>query len=88
LATEVGLAPGTWVNVDCPWAYPDLETELRAFISAGPMIRAISNAGEDAVRQVETEALTSFRMSDASYRLENKFRYMMAFWEEWNEKSE
>ena len=52
------------------------------------MIRAISNAGEDAVRQVETEALTSFRMSDASYRLENKFRYMMAFWEEWNEKSE
>lgn len=77
LATEAGLTPGEWVSVDCPWVYPDLETALKATISAGPMIRAINHAGEEAVRAAETEALKPFRLSDGSYRMENKFRYMI-----------
>jgi SAM-dependent methyltransferase len=77
LATEAGLTPGVWVSVDCPWVYADLETALRATLSAGPMIRAINYAGEDAVRAAEVEALKPFQLSDGSYRLENKFRYMV-----------
>jgi hypothetical protein len=41
------------------------------------MIRAINHAGEEAVRAAETEALKPFRLSDGSYRMENKFRYMI-----------
>jgi SAM-dependent methyltransferase len=76
LATEAGLTPSVWVAVDCPWVFPDLETTLQANLSAGPMIRVINHAGEDAVRAALTEALKPFRLSDGSYRLENKFRYM------------
>jgi SAM-dependent methyltransferase len=77
LATEAGLAPGAWVTVDCPWVFPDLETALQANLSAGPMIRAINHVGEAAVRAALTEALTPFRLSDGTYHLENKFRYML-----------
>jgi hypothetical protein len=77
LVIEAGLAPGVWVAVDCPWVFPDLETALQANLSAGPMIRAINYAGEDTVRAALTEALKSFRLLDGSYRLENKFRYMI-----------
>ena len=41
------------------------------------MIRTINHVGEAAVRAALTEALTPFRLSDSSYRLENKFRYML-----------
>jgi len=77
LAKEAALTLGSWISVDCPWVYSDLDAALRATLSAGPMIRAINYAGEDAVRAAETEALKPFRLSDSSYRMENKFRYML-----------
>jgi hypothetical protein len=63
--------------VDCLWVFSDLESALRAARSAGPMVRAINHAGEDAVRAALTEALTLFRLSEGSCRLENKFHYMI-----------
>jgi SAM-dependent methyltransferase len=77
LAIEAGLKPGVWTSVDCPWIYADLETALRATLSAGPMIRAVNHSGEEAVRAAEAEALKPFRLSDGSYRMENQFRYMI-----------
>jgi SAM-dependent methyltransferase len=77
LVTEAGLTPGSWISIDCPWVYADLDAALRATLSAGPMIHAITYAGEDAVRAAETEALKPFRLSDGSYRMENKYRYMI-----------
>lgn len=77
LATEAGLTPGEFVNVDCPVLYPDLETALRALLSAGPVVRVINHAGEEAVREATADSLKPFRLSDGSYRLENKFRYMI-----------
>jgi SAM-dependent methyltransferase len=77
LASEAGLTTGTWISVDCPWVYSDLDMALRATLSAGPMIRAINHLGEEAVRAAEAEALRPFRLADGSYRMENKFRYMI-----------
>jgi hypothetical protein len=78
LATEVGLTPGAWVAVECPWVFSNLETALQANPSAGPTNRAINHAGEDIVRAALTEALKPFRLSDGGYRLENKVRSTVA----------
>jgi SAM-dependent methyltransferase len=77
LTAEAGLAPGAGVAVDCPWIFPDLETALRANLTAGPMIRVINHAVEDAVRASLSGALKPVRLADGSYRVENKVRYMI-----------
>jgi len=78
LATEAGLSPHRIADVDCPFTYPDLETALRALLSAGPAVRAIEAAGEERVREVVTQALTPYRTASGGYHLENVFRYLIA----------
>lgn len=77
-ACEAKLAPRDIEEVDMPFVYGDLETALRGILSAGPAARAISFSGEDRVRAAVVQALAPYRLSSGRYRLENRFRYLIA----------
>ncbi len=78
LAEQAGLAPKTAAEVDCLWAYPNLETALRGLLSAGPAVKAIETSGEDRVQQAVVKALAPFQTDAGGYELRNKFRYLVA----------
>jgi SAM-dependent methyltransferase len=78
LVRKAGLQPrhgGTFVD---GWTFADLETALRAILSAGVMTPAFEIAGEDAVRAAVSGALEAFRADDGGYRLKNEFVYLIA----------
>lgn len=78
IAAETGLTLGAIVDVDVPFIYPNLDAALRGMLSAGPAVRAISVAGEERVRAAVTRAIAPYRLSSGGYRLENRFRYVIA----------
>lgn len=77
-AREASLTPREIGEVDMPFVYPDLATALRGVLSAGPAARAIDFAGEERARAAVTEAIAPFRLASGRYRLENRFRYLIA----------
>lgn len=78
LAREAGLRTLDVEDVDCPFIYPDRDTALRGLLSAGPVVKAIQASGEAAVRDAVSGAIEPFRRDDGTYRMENKFRYLLA----------
>ncbi len=78
LVERAGLTANDEVDVPCPAAYPDEETALRALISAGPAVRAINVAGEQAVRAAVSGAIAPYHTADGSYTWRNTFRYLLA----------
>ena len=78
LATEAGLEPLDALEVETPFVYPNQATALLALFSSGPGVRAINASGEPRAREVVTEAIAPFRGPDGSYRLRNRFRYLIA----------
>jgi SAM-dependent methyltransferase len=75
---EAGLSASEPVEVPTPWRYPDLDTALRGFTSAGPAIAAIRESGEERLREDITKALEPFADGEGGYRLDNVFRYLIA----------
>jgi SAM-dependent methyltransferase len=78
LAGEAGLTPIAVVDVACPWTYPDLDTALRAMLSAGPAERAIRNSSLERARDAVAASIAPYRKTPGGYRLDNKFRYLVA----------
>lgn len=78
LLEQANLSPLTSGEVDCPFAYPDLETAVRGNLSSGPSAAAIRKAGVEAVQQAIAVALAPFRTSEGGYRQRNRFRYVIA----------
>jgi ubiquinone/menaquinone biosynthesis C-methylase UbiE len=78
LASDAGLNPIAVEDVECPWVYPDLDTALRAMLSAGPAERAIRNSGMDQARDAVAASIAAYRQPSGGYRLSNKFRYLLA----------
>lgn len=78
LASEAGLTPIEVVDVECPWIYPSLDIALRGMLSAGPAERAIRNSGMERAREAVTNAIAPYRKPSGEYRLNNKFRYLIA----------
>ncbi len=78
LVRQAGLVPSPTVDVDTLWTYADTEIALRGLLSAGPAVRAVDNAGLDAVRAATTRAIAPFKTAAGSYELRNKFRYLVA----------
>jgi SAM-dependent methyltransferase len=78
LLEQANLSPLTSGEVDCPFAYPDLEIAVRANMSTGPAAAAIRQAGAEAVQQALAEALAPFRTSAGGYHLRNRVRYVIA----------
>jgi SAM-dependent methyltransferase len=75
LAARAGLRATAEGAVDCPFAYPDLETALRALLSAGPAVRAVNAVGEERVRAAVTEALAAFATPEGGIFMGCRFRY-------------
>jgi len=59
-------------------AYPDADAACRAMMAGSAGVRAVQHSGEDRVRQAILEALEPFRMETGGYRLENRFRFVIA----------
>ncbi len=78
LAADAGFTPIAVVDVSCPWTYPDLDTALRGMLSAGPAERAIRNSGMERAREAVAVSIAANRASSGEYRLNNKFRYLVA----------
>jgi SAM-dependent methyltransferase len=78
LASDAGLTPRSATDIDAVWSYPDDATTLRALLSAGPAVKAIEHAGEDAVVAAVRQAVAPFRDDTGGYRLENRFRFVIA----------
>jgi uncharacterized glyoxalase superfamily protein PhnB len=75
---EAGLHPESFHEVDAPFEYPNLETTLRAMLSSGTAVRAVEASGEGKVMEALTEAVAPFRRRDGSYRLANKYMFLVA----------
>lgn len=78
LASDAGLSPIAVVDVECAWNFGSLDVALRAMLSAGPAERAIRNSGMQPARDAVTEAIAPYRKPTGEYRLNNKFRYVVA----------
>ena len=73
LITDAGLEFEGIRRVETPWRYPDLETALRAFASAGPAQQAVEIVGVQKLRAILETATAPFLQTDGSYLLENVF---------------
>jgi SAM-dependent methyltransferase len=78
MVTQAGLEPLDALEADTPFVYPNEATALLALLSAGPGVRAIASAGEPRAREAVAEAIAPYRRPDGSYRLRNRFRYLIA----------
>jgi SAM-dependent methyltransferase len=78
LASDAGLTPIDVVDVECPWVYPNRDVALRAMLSAGPAERAIRNSSMERARSAVENAIEPYRAPSGEYRLNNKFRYLIA----------
>jgi ubiquinone/menaquinone biosynthesis C-methylase UbiE len=73
LLRDGGFEPEATRVVDTPWRYSNLETAVRAFISAGPGQHARAVVGEERLRDALRAALAPYGQDDGTYRLENAF---------------
>jgi SAM-dependent methyltransferase len=78
LVRDAGLTPDGFHAVSVPWTWADEGTALRGLISAGPAVRAIEAAGEEATRDAVRVAIAPYRRADGGYRLENEFVFLVA----------
>jgi ubiquinone/menaquinone biosynthesis C-methylase UbiE len=78
LAHEAGLTPREAGYLEVAEEYPDLETLLRGYLAAGPIVRAMRSSGEAVIRDALTVALAPLRKSTGGYRIEDELRYLIA----------
>jgi ubiquinone/menaquinone biosynthesis C-methylase UbiE len=78
MADEAGFAPIAVIDVACPWTFSDLETALRGMLSAGPAQRAMRNSSMERAREVVAASIAAYATQPNGYRLNNKFRYLIA----------
>ena len=78
MVERAGLAALDVRDVDCPWVYATEADALRGLMSSGPLVMAMNTSGEPKVRAATLESIAPFRAANGGYRLENKFRYVVA----------
>lgn len=78
LLSAAGLIPQRAQEVPAPFVYPDLDTAVRAQLSAGPSRKAIEHIGREATANAVRAALTASKKPDGTYRQDNAFRYVIA----------
>jgi SAM-dependent methyltransferase len=76
LMRRAGLEPTSSEEIAGTLAFPDLDTALRAIMSA--TARAIAHAGPERVRDVVGTALFPCLQGDGTVRLDNRFRLVLA----------
>jgi ubiquinone/menaquinone biosynthesis C-methylase UbiE len=78
LASEAGLTPKEAGFVELAEEYPDLDTFLRGYLAAGPIVSAIRTLGEEPVRDALTEGVRPLMTASGGVRFEDEYRYLIA----------
>ena len=81
LRSLVASADLTWrslTDVDVTWHFDDTATALTEMLSAGSSILAIRTSGRDSVAAALERTISPFRLAKGGYRLENRFRFVIA----------
>lgn len=78
LVESADLSPEQAIEVAAPFVYPDVVTAVRASLSSGPARAAIQQVGRDRVSSTLAAVLEGFVQADASVRLDNVFRVVIA----------
>jgi len=78
LMDRAGLSPVASGEFDCEFVYPDADTALRAISSAGILVRAMRQLGEDRVKDTLAGTFGKFRRADGSIIHKNRFRWAIA----------
>jgi len=78
LLAGAGLTPKCAEETAVPFVFPDVDTAVRAHLSAGPARRAIQVAGRDSVATALRTALEPSIQADGTSRHDNAFRFVVA----------
>jgi ubiquinone/menaquinone biosynthesis C-methylase UbiE len=78
LACEAGLTLKEAGYVELAEEYPDLDTFLRGYLAAGPIVSAIRTLGEKPVRNALTEGVRQLMTASGGVRFEDEYRYLIA----------
>jgi SAM-dependent methyltransferase len=78
LLEQAGLTPLARGEVECIFEYPDLDTAVRAIMSAGPTVAVAEQVGDEVVQKAIAKSFSSFRTSSGGYRQRNKLYYLIA----------
>ncbi|HEX5906608.1 MAG TPA: methyltransferase domain-containing protein, partial [Propionibacteriaceae bacterium] len=78
LASEAGLTPNEAGYVELAEEYLDLDTFLRGYLAAGPIVSAIRTLGEEPVRDALTEGVRPLMTASGGVRFEDEYRYLIA----------
>jgi hypothetical protein len=58
--------------------YPDLDTFLRGYLAAGPIVRACRSLGDGAVRDALAKGVQPLITTDGGVRIKDELRYLIA----------
>jgi SAM-dependent methyltransferase len=78
LASAAGLTPEDAGYLELAEEYPDLDTFLRGYLAAGPIVNATRTLGERAVRDALTEGVRPLMTADGGVRFEDEYRFLIA----------
>jgi SAM-dependent methyltransferase len=78
LVRKAGLEPLAVEDVDVPFDLADEASALRCLLGSGPAIIAMRTSGAEHVHKAVLDAIAPFKTSSGAYRLNNKFRYLIA----------
>ena len=78
LVSAAGLRPARAAETPVPFVFADLDTAVRAMLSAGPARIAVDHAGEEAAAAAIRTALAGATEPGGAVRQENAFRYLIA----------
>ena len=67
-----------WAAGISPDGRPDLDTFLRGYLAAGPIVSAIRTLGEEPVRDALTEGVRPLMTASGGVRFEDEYRYLIA----------
>jgi len=73
-----GFRPVDRGEIPVVFHHPDAGAACRSLMSGGGSARAVRHSGEGRVRQAILEALEEFRVATGGYRIENRFRFVIA----------
>jgi SAM-dependent methyltransferase len=75
---EAGFKVTHEIDLASKWDYPDKETAMNGFLSAGPAARAISHSGYDKVYSTVEASMAPYVQPDGRVIYQNKFRVVLA----------
>jgi len=78
LATEAGLSPKEAGYFEVTEEYPDVDTFLRGYLAAGPIVGACRSLGDEAVRKALAEGVRPLITASGGVRIEDELRYLIA----------